>query len=141
MRSRKKIKSQQCTTREAPPFPSPGGPFREVCEGSADSSLHYSRISNPVSISLSSRLATSVSTSLCQLLPFLPRSDPFISTFVTAFSVVALFETTLIAVNVKPISTTATRFRIFRGSLCISALSPYKQQRLRRDEKKIDTCF
>lgn len=49
-------------------------------------------------------------------LPFLPRSDPFISMFVTAFSVVALFETTLMGVNVKPISTASTRFRVFRVS-------------------------
>ena len=115
--------------------------FREVCGGDGDSSLHYSRISNPVSISSLGPLPASPLP--CPLLPFLPRSDPFISTFVTAFSVVALFETTLMAVNVKPISTAATRFRIFRVSPCISALSSFTVQVhcLRRDEKKIDSCF
>lgn len=63
-------------------------PFREVCGGDGDSSLHYSRISNPVSISSLDPLPAPPPP--CHLLPFLPHSDPFISTFVTAFSVVRI---------------------------------------------------
>lgn len=73
----------------------------------------------------------------CHPLPFLPRSDPFISMFVTAFSVVALFETTLMGVNVKPISTPATRFRVFR----VSRVVFYLYQKLSRARSRSRTLL
>lgn len=105
MRSKKKIKRQQCATRES------GGPFRKVCEGLAIHPFIIRELVTPFrSFSPSSDSSPSPPY---HPLPFLPHSDPFISMFVTAFSVAALFETTLMGVNVKPISTAATRFPIF----------------------------
>lgn len=109
MRSKKKIKRQQCATRES------GGPFRKVYEGLAIHPFIIRELVTPFrSFSPSS---DSPPSPPYHPLPFLPHSDPFISMFVTAFSVVALFETTLMGVNVKPISTAATCFRIFRNVL------------------------